>query len=169
MPTEREKPCAKFWSVGCCKQGLHTASIKQATYIEYWPVDPFWCGPKKRSNYIGSEGHRSYKGPQSETLADWFLAVITLPTSIKEKETLVQRTVSLPHQRIRGKLVWVWWVRGSMRPKGFGVLIQKGHHCKSAGVNRPGEIQDFSHFPSRKGKGYIAVPAYEGSLLTTSS
>eukprot|EP00967_Tisochrysis_lutea_P110480 scaffold172911_cov18-Tisochrysis_lutea.AAC.1 len=73
MPTEREKPCAKFWSVGCCKQGLHTASIKQATYIEYWPVDPFWCGPKKRSNYIGSEGHRSYKGPQSETLADWFL------------------------------------------------------------------------------------------------
>eukprot|EP00983_Pelagomonas_calceolata_P061712 1146939-Pelagomonas_calceolata.AAC.13 len=26
--------------------------------------------------------------------------------------------MSLPQQRIRGKLVWVWWVPGSMRPQG---------------------------------------------------
>eukprot|EP00983_Pelagomonas_calceolata_P036452 1133739-Pelagomonas_calceolata.AAC.1 len=31
--------------------------------------------------------------------------------------------MSLPHQRIRGKLVWVWRVPGSMRPKGTRVIL----------------------------------------------
>eukprot|EP00983_Pelagomonas_calceolata_P104494 1159034-Pelagomonas_calceolata.AAC.8 len=39
-----------------------------------------------------------------------FTAVRKLPTSIKEKRNLVQRAESLPHRRVRGKLVWVWWV-----------------------------------------------------------
>eukprot|EP00983_Pelagomonas_calceolata_P080993 1155373-Pelagomonas_calceolata.AAC.1 len=40
-----------------------------------------------------------------------------------------------------GSAVWVWWVSGSMRPQGTRVM-----------------------FIGRKGKGYIAEPAYEGSL-----
>eukprot|EP00983_Pelagomonas_calceolata_P084203 1156315-Pelagomonas_calceolata.AAC.3 len=35
---------------------------------------------------------------------------------------MVQRAVSLLHQRVRGNLVWVWWVPGSMRPKGTRVM-----------------------------------------------
>eukprot|EP00983_Pelagomonas_calceolata_P020973 658992-Pelagomonas_calceolata.AAC.1 len=29
-----------------------------------------------------------------------------------EKTTLGQRAVSLPHQRVKGKLMWAWWVPG---------------------------------------------------------
>eukprot|EP00983_Pelagomonas_calceolata_P060461 1146370-Pelagomonas_calceolata.AAC.1 len=46
-----------------------------------------------------------------------------LPTSIKQKETLVQRAVSLPHQRVRGKHVWVWWVSGSMQSQCTKVMV----------------------------------------------
>eukprot|EP00983_Pelagomonas_calceolata_P089032 1157270-Pelagomonas_calceolata.AAC.4 len=57
-------------------------------------------------------GTVDFRGMQRE-------AVRTLPTSNQGKgDTLVQRTVNLPHQRIIGKLVWVWWVPGRMRPKG---------------------------------------------------
>jgi len=38
-------------------------------------------------------------------------------------DTLAQRAVSLPHQRVRGKLVWVWWVSGSMRPQGTRMSV----------------------------------------------
>eukprot|EP00983_Pelagomonas_calceolata_P045938 1139935-Pelagomonas_calceolata.AAC.1 len=58
---------------------------------------------KKRKNYVGSENtpHINYgKG-----------------------DTLAQRAVSLPHRRVRGKLVWVWWVSGSMRPQGTSVML----------------------------------------------
>eukprot|EP00983_Pelagomonas_calceolata_P009296 300228-Pelagomonas_calceolata.AAC.1 len=34
-----------------------------------------------------------------------------------------QRTVNLPHQRIRGKLVWIRWVSGGMRPQGTRVML----------------------------------------------
>eukprot|EP00983_Pelagomonas_calceolata_P086015 1156673-Pelagomonas_calceolata.AAC.4 len=47
----------------------------------------------------------------------------TLPTSIKEKETLAQTAVSLPHPRVRGKLVWVWWDSRSMRPQGTRIIV----------------------------------------------
>eukprot|EP00983_Pelagomonas_calceolata_P040804 1137787-Pelagomonas_calceolata.AAC.2 len=38
-------------------------------------------------------------------------------------DTLAQRAVSLPHQRIRGKLVWVRWVFESMWPQGIRVTL----------------------------------------------
>eukprot|EP00983_Pelagomonas_calceolata_P115406 1160193-Pelagomonas_calceolata.AAC.10 len=46
---------------------------------------------------------------------------------LKEKtrkgDTLAQRAVSLPHPRVRGKLVWVWWVSESMQPQGTRALL----------------------------------------------
>eukprot|EP00983_Pelagomonas_calceolata_P072563 1151768-Pelagomonas_calceolata.AAC.9 len=30
--------------------------------------------------------------------------------------------MSLPHQRVRGKLVWVWWVSGSMQPQDTRIM-----------------------------------------------
>eukprot|EP00983_Pelagomonas_calceolata_P006150 204279-Pelagomonas_calceolata.AAC.1 len=50
-------------------------------------------------------------------------AVRAIPTSIKEKETSAQKAVSLPHLRVRGKLVWLWWVSGSMRPQGTRFML----------------------------------------------
>eukprot|EP00983_Pelagomonas_calceolata_P078117 1154159-Pelagomonas_calceolata.AAC.2 len=38
-------------------------------------------------------------------------------------DTLAQRDVSLPHLRVRGKLVWFWWVSGSMQPQGTRVML----------------------------------------------
>eukprot|EP00983_Pelagomonas_calceolata_P013106 418702-Pelagomonas_calceolata.AAC.1 len=35
---------------------------------------------------------------------------------------MAQRAMSLPHQRARGKLVWVWLVSGSMQPQGTRVI-----------------------------------------------
>eukprot|EP00983_Pelagomonas_calceolata_P078667 1154334-Pelagomonas_calceolata.AAC.3 len=35
---------------------------------------------------------------------------------------MAQRVVKLPYQRVRGKLVWVWWVSGSTRPQGTRVM-----------------------------------------------
>eukprot|EP00983_Pelagomonas_calceolata_P076889 1153614-Pelagomonas_calceolata.AAC.3 len=37
-------------------------------------------------------------------------------------DPLCQRAVSLPHQRVRGKLVWVWWVSGSTQPQGTRIV-----------------------------------------------
>eukprot|EP00983_Pelagomonas_calceolata_P000469 15862-Pelagomonas_calceolata.AAC.1 len=43
---------------------------------------------------------------------------------MKEKEThWLRRTASLPHQRVRGKLVWVRLVSRSMRPQGTRVML----------------------------------------------
>eukprot|EP00983_Pelagomonas_calceolata_P125071 1161179-Pelagomonas_calceolata.AAC.4 len=50
---------------------------------------------KKGRNYVGSENTPYINGGKGNTLA--------------------QRVVSLPHQRVKGKLVWVWWVSGSMQ------------------------------------------------------
>eukprot|EP00983_Pelagomonas_calceolata_P016579 523439-Pelagomonas_calceolata.AAC.1 len=38
-------------------------------------------------------------------------------------ETLAQRVASLPRQRVRGKLVWVWWVSGSMQSQCTRVML----------------------------------------------
>eukprot|EP00983_Pelagomonas_calceolata_P083197 1156108-Pelagomonas_calceolata.AAC.11 len=33
--------------------------------------------------------------------------------------------MSVPHQWLSGKLVWVWWACGSMRPQGTRVMLRK--------------------------------------------
>eukprot|EP00983_Pelagomonas_calceolata_P048826 1141228-Pelagomonas_calceolata.AAC.1 len=33
-------------------------------------------------------------------------------------DTLAQRALNFPRQRVRGKLVWFWWASGSPRPQG---------------------------------------------------
>eukprot|EP00983_Pelagomonas_calceolata_P066724 1149172-Pelagomonas_calceolata.AAC.1 len=38
-------------------------------------------------------------------------------------DTLAQRAVNIPHKRVRGKLVWDWWVSGSMRPQGARFML----------------------------------------------
>eukprot|EP00983_Pelagomonas_calceolata_P060520 1146416-Pelagomonas_calceolata.AAC.1 len=58
---------------------------------------------EKMKNYIGSENTPYINEGKGETLA--------------------QRAVSLPHQRVRGKLVMVWWVPGSLRPQGTRVML----------------------------------------------
>eukprot|EP00983_Pelagomonas_calceolata_P008723 284378-Pelagomonas_calceolata.AAC.1 len=60
-------------------------------------------------------------------------------------DSLVQRTLSLPRQRVRGKLVWVWWVpalcpqdmnrkvvtyhRWCGKPKRHALLFMSYHNC----------------------------------------
>eukprot|EP00983_Pelagomonas_calceolata_P005981 199126-Pelagomonas_calceolata.AAC.1 len=54
----------------------------------------------------------------------------------KKGDALVQKVASLPDQRVRGKLVWVWWVPESMRPQGRKALslkIRKGRVCCGPG------------------------------------
>eukprot|EP00983_Pelagomonas_calceolata_P117410 1160412-Pelagomonas_calceolata.AAC.16 len=58
---------------------------------------------KKRKNYVGSEDTAYINKGNGDTLA--------------------QRAVNLPHQRVRGKLVWVRWVSGSMRSQGTRVML----------------------------------------------
>eukprot|EP00983_Pelagomonas_calceolata_P123521 1161015-Pelagomonas_calceolata.AAC.7 len=31
--------------------------------------------------------------------------------------------MSLPHQKVRGKLMWVWWVSGSTQPQGSRIIM----------------------------------------------
>eukprot|EP00983_Pelagomonas_calceolata_P125739 1161232-Pelagomonas_calceolata.AAC.10 len=37
--------------------------------------------------------------------------------------TLTQRAVSLSHKRVRGLVVWVWWVSGSTQPQGTKIIM----------------------------------------------
>eukprot|EP00967_Tisochrysis_lutea_P046257 scaffold56190_cov18-Tisochrysis_lutea.AAC.1 len=38
-------------------------------------------------------------------------------------DALAQRAASLPHQRVRGKIVWIWWVSGSMQSQRTRVMM----------------------------------------------
>eukprot|EP00983_Pelagomonas_calceolata_P042128 1138360-Pelagomonas_calceolata.AAC.1 len=50
--------------------------------------------------------------------------------------------VTLPHQRIRGKLAWVWWVSGSMRPQGIKVMSSV---CACNGTSGRGKFLRLLH------------------------
>eukprot|EP00983_Pelagomonas_calceolata_P054578 1143747-Pelagomonas_calceolata.AAC.3 len=40
-----------------------------------------------------------------------------------EKEILTQRAASFPHYRVKGKLMWAWWVSGGTRPQGTRIIM----------------------------------------------
>eukprot|EP00983_Pelagomonas_calceolata_P118202 1160482-Pelagomonas_calceolata.AAC.14 len=52
----------------------------------------------------------------------------------------------LPHQRIRGKLMWVWWVSGSKRPQGTTFGDYQSSECpfesETAGGQAPAVLLD---------------------------
>eukprot|EP00983_Pelagomonas_calceolata_P046060 1139988-Pelagomonas_calceolata.AAC.1 len=60
---------------------------------------------EKEKNYLGSENTSSIDQGKGDKLARGAV------------------TRSLPHQRIRGRLVWVRWGSGSTRPQGTRVLL----------------------------------------------
>eukprot|EP00983_Pelagomonas_calceolata_P121421 1160800-Pelagomonas_calceolata.AAC.6 len=72
-------------------------------------------GKRRRKNHIGSEN--------------------TPYINFGKGGTLAQRTETLPHQRVRGKLVWGWWVsgmvimvtiRGELQPDRFADWLVAG-------------------------------------------
>eukprot|EP00983_Pelagomonas_calceolata_P100431 1158566-Pelagomonas_calceolata.AAC.6 len=92
----------------------------------------------------------------------------------RKGDTLAQRAVSLPHRRVRGKLVRVWWVSGSKQSQCAGVMMSifdfngtsgRGKLLRvlyRVGMELSREIG--TPLQGREGKGYIAVPACRGSL-----
>eukprot|EP00983_Pelagomonas_calceolata_P049560 1141565-Pelagomonas_calceolata.AAC.1 len=46
---------------------------------------------------------------------------------------MAQRAVNLPHQMERWKLVWVWWVSGSMQPQCTGVMLSVPYFNSTSG------------------------------------
>eukprot|EP00983_Pelagomonas_calceolata_P046880 1140377-Pelagomonas_calceolata.AAC.2 len=51
-------------------------------------------------------------------------------------DTLAQKASSLPHQMVRRKLTWVWWVSGSLRRQGSGVMMSVFMPCLGEGTRR---------------------------------
>eukprot|EP00983_Pelagomonas_calceolata_P134128 1162028-Pelagomonas_calceolata.AAC.6 len=63
------------------------------------------------------------------------------PNHLGKGDTLAQRAVGLPHQRARGKLVWVRLISGSMRPQ--GTRPGRGHDTSVDVLNHKGCLRNF--------------------------